>query len=179
MLILKHPLPRAVLGHGRLAMNLDFIKLASLLSNPSPRILPCLTLLVNGLISTLYSTGMCKEVFGKGENEVEIAVEKTNKFYGGRSIREKTSKTFFLNGSVDPWHALGETTPSHSLSVPVVFIKGTAHCADLYPPRDRYKLLFLFYCLFVSTKVNYYSDLPELTQARAKVVSFLKHWLQN
>eukprot|EP01127_Copromyxa_protea_P001793 TRINITY_DN11708_c0_g1_i1.p1 TRINITY_DN11708_c0_g1~~TRINITY_DN11708_c0_g1_i1.p1 ORF type:complete len:477 (-),score=110.62 TRINITY_DN11708_c0_g1_i1:102-1532(-) len=108
-------------------------------------------------ISLDYFIKMCQEAFGKSLDDVNEGVYKTNAFYGGRSVRGKTSKTFFLNGSIDPWHALGVITPSNDPSVPVAFINGTAHCADLYPPRT--------------------SDVQELTEARTRVAAFLKHWL--
>ncbi|KAK6013392.1 hypothetical protein OSTOST_21294, partial [Ostertagia ostertagi] len=40
------------------------------------------------------------------------------------------------NGSLDPWHALGKYT-SNDPSVVWYLVNGTAHCADMYPPRAQ------------------------------------------
>lgn len=81
-----------------------------------------------------------------------------NAYYGGNQI--VTSNTAFVNGDVDPWHVLGNyqnySPQSQSASV---LVKGTAHCADLYPPRS--------------------ADLPGLTQARELQKSLLAAWLEN
>ena len=54
-------------------------------------------------------------------------------------------------------HILGETTTVSGSSNAVVFIEGTAHCADLYPPRA--------------------TDLPGLTYARQVQQQFISQWL--
>jgi hypothetical protein len=79
--------------------------------------------------------------------------------FGGRNIA--TSNTFFSNGNVDPWHALGITTP-FARPMPnsdVFYIDGTAHCADLYPPSPK--------------------DVPGLTAARKRFVQLLNIWLST
>ncbi len=66
----------------------------------------------------------------------------------------QSSKIVFPNGSVDPWHILGVLDSPCPSSEPTSFMNGTAHCADLYPPRA--------------------TDLPELTATRALEVLFTK-----
>jgi len=78
-----------------------------------------------------YFLGMCRDVYGIDVNSPAKSVDYTNSYYGGRDVR--SSKIVFLNGSVDPWHALGLISDtSKPECMPVMYIKGTAHCADLY-----------------------------------------------
>lgn len=77
---------------------------------------------------------MCTDVYGPDftHDLLERGVNFTNTFYGAQGIRG--TRIVFPNGSIDPWHALGvvrqDQVSSDSL---VLLIKGTAHCADLYP----------------------------------------------
>ncbi|XP_047524948.1 putative serine protease F56F10.1 [Pieris napi] len=99
----------------------------------------------------------CIDVFGKNFNEafIKAGISWTNMDYGALAIR--ATRVIFVHGSVDPWHALGMRTTAINES-PVIYIPGTAHCADMYPARD--------------------SDLPELTRARDTIESRLAQWLQ-
>ncbi|XP_025192131.1 putative serine protease K12H4.7 [Melanaphis sacchari] len=99
---------------------------------------------------------LCKDIFGKSYN-LELltdAVERTNNMFGELNIRE--SRVLFVHGSVDPWHALGITHARTKNNV-AIFINGTAHCANMYPPAP--------------------TDPPELTQARTTIREYLKEWL--
>ena len=98
---------------------------------------------------------MCSEVFGIDPGDVASAVNRTNKFYGGRNVTG--TNIVFPNGSIDPWHALSILEDIGS-SVKAVFITGTAHCANMYPPRD--------------------ADLAALTSARAEITNIIGTWLK-
>ena len=67
----------------------------------------------------------------------------------------KLKRTVFPNGSVDPWSALGIT--SNKPGNAAIFIKGTAHCADMYPPSEN--------------------DSHELKEARIEIENYLDAWL--
>eukprot|EP01122_Echinamoeba_exundans_P011847 TRINITY_DN4844_c0_g1_i1.p1 TRINITY_DN4844_c0_g1~~TRINITY_DN4844_c0_g1_i1.p1 ORF type:complete len:489 (-),score=98.17 TRINITY_DN4844_c0_g1_i1:20-1486(-) len=110
------------------------------------------------LITLEYYTSLCRDVFGVEPVDVQLNVRRTNAFYGSRGIAQKASKIIFSNGSVDQWHALGVTS-TNSTSNLAVFITGTAHCADIYPPSP--------------------SDLPSLTAARGTIITQLKQWLSQ
>jgi len=105
-----------------------------------------------------YFLTMCKDLYGIEKTSPAISVDYTNDYYGGRDVR--TDKIVFLNGSVDPWHALGliSDTPKPE-EMPVCYIKGTAHCADLYGSSPN--------------------DLSSLTDARTKAWKYVEHWLQE
>ncbi|KPP58865.1 hypothetical protein Z043_123269, partial [Scleropages formosus] len=76
--------------------------------------------------------------------------------YLGTGYDIRTTRIVFPNGSIDPWHALGITQDINK-DLPAVFIKGTAHCANMYPAREQ--------------------DLPQLTMARDHVYLLLQKWL--
>ncbi len=65
----------------------------------------------------------------------------------------------FPNGSIDPWHALSITTQQEGSSVKALFINGTAHCANMYPPRA--------------------SDPQELKEARMDIAALVGVWLMT
>ena len=75
----------------------------------------------------------CIDVFGPefDQAHIERGIAWTNENYGGKNI--SATRVLFPNGSIDPWHALGITNhvigPEKS-----IYIEGTAHCANMYPP---------------------------------------------
>ena len=105
-----------------------------------------------------YFLGMCRDVYGIDTAKPAVSVKYTNSYYGGRDVR--SNKIVFLNGSVDPWHALGlvSDTPKPQ-DMPVYYIEGTAHCADLY-----------------GSSAN---DLKSLTDAREKAWYYVDLWLKE
>ncbi|XP_041919513.1 thymus-specific serine protease [Alosa sapidissima] len=102
-----------------------------------------------------YHLQQCSDIFNVSV-DVVAAVRDTNEQYGGYGLR--TSRVAFPNGSIDPWHALG-VTQDLSQQLPAIFIKGTAHCANMYPARAE--------------------DLPQLALARDHVYLLLQQWLKE
>lgn len=100
----------------------------------------------------------CQDIFGSRftENLVMSGIKRTNTFYGGRNL--KVTNVVFVNGDIDPWHALGITTDLSSSS-PAIYINGTAHCAIMYPASP--------------------SDPPQLLQARKQLLEIIQQWLQD
>ncbi|KAK6037562.1 hypothetical protein COOONC_24933 [Cooperia oncophora] len=82
-------------------------------------------------------TNMCRDVFGQqfDSDYISKAVRSTLDYYGG-AYGYKGTNVVIPNGSLDPWHALGKYT-STDPSVVWYLVKGTAHCADMYPPRAQ------------------------------------------
>ena len=108
------------------------------------------------LITLSSQLKMCSEVYDISPSAVKAAVEATNKLYGGKdNIPKNATNIVFPNGSIDPWHALGVLESSGSLEA--VFINGTAHCANMYPPSPQ--------------------DLPGLVKARAIITISISGWL--
>lgn len=100
----------------------------------------------------------CVDIFGPVFNrtEIEEGIKQTNTIYGALGI--EASNIVFVNGRVDPWHYLSVTTQVKS-DIPVILINGTAHCANMYPSRAE--------------------DLPQLTQARAKISDLIGTWIKS
>ncbi|XP_014233688.1 putative serine protease K12H4.7 [Trichogramma pretiosum] len=102
---------------------------------------------------------MCQDIFGpRFLHTVEIGVERTNTIYGALDLPNVISNVVFVHGSIDPWHALG-VTKSNNPEAPAIFINGTAHCANMYPPSKK--------------------DLPQLTQARKQISNYIGQWLEK
>jgi hypothetical protein len=83
-----------------------------------------------------------------------------NTVYGGLEI--DATNVIFPSGSIDPWHALGVTEDTISMSqdseIPL-FIVGTSHCADLPTPAPY--------------------DPPSLTDARGAIAAAVDGWLSS
>ncbi|CAH0716105.1 unnamed protein product, partial [Brenthis ino] len=88
------------------------------------------------------------------ETFVDEVAAWTNNAYGALNI--PTSRVVYVHGSIDPWHALGMTTTENNDS-PAIFIKGTAHCANMYPASD--------------------DDIANLIEARLEVQQYLDAWI--
>ena len=109
------------------------------------------------LISLGSQLKTCSAVYGIAASAVYNAVVATNKYYGGRdNIPKNSTNIVFPNGSIDPWHALG-VCESSSESLVAIFINGTAHCANMYPPSPQ--------------------DLPGLVKARDSIRANIQKWL--
>ncbi|KAG5677971.1 hypothetical protein PVAND_007683 [Polypedilum vanderplanki] len=108
-------------------------------------------------ISIQYFMQLCIDVFGSNFNfnSLTNAVNRTNVMYGG--LYPETTNVIYVQGSMDPWHALGLTQTNSIQPQPTIYIDGTSHCADVYPPSKK--------------------DPPELTAARVKIVKFLSKLL--
>ncbi|KAM6987643.1 thymus-specific serine protease [Tautogolabrus adspersus] len=104
----------------------------------------------------VFHVQQCADFYNVSAEQVAEAVAQTNEYYGSYGI--SSSRIVFPNGSIDPWHALGITQETKS-DLPAVFIKGTAHCANMYPARAE--------------------DLSQLTLARDHVFLLLQQWLKE
>ncbi|CAK4635011.1 unnamed protein product [Aphanomyces euteiches] len=80
------------------------------------------------LNATYYE--MCKQGYDITDTEARVA--NALKFYGGLQV--DVADVVWPGGTIDPWSALGftnTTTPVNPRS-DVVYIEGTAHCADMF-----------------------------------------------
>jgi len=88
------------------------------------------------LVPLTFWTNMCADL-GWTWN---VRINETNDNYGGN--HPGGTKILFVNGSLDPWHALSVTQDlSHSKKA--LLIEGTAHCANMFPesPTDPPSLI--------------------------------------
>lgn len=100
----------------------------------------------------------CTDVYGKkfDDKTLDRAVYRTNTNYG--ALNPSTTNVLYVHGSIDPWHRLG-LTESNDINTPTIFIEGTAHCANMYEPKD--------------------DDFPQLKNARVQINSFIGRLLQQ
>ncbi|BFU20041.1 serine carboxypeptidase (S28) family protein [Entamoeba histolytica HM-3:IMSS] len=78
---------------------------------------------------------LCKDIFNVDKQRLDRRVYHTNLMYGG--YKPKATNVAYTSGSTDPWSPLAkhETLPS-DINCYASYIKGTAHCADLYAEKD-------------------------------------------
>lgn len=101
-----------------------------------------------------FSLDQCRDAFGLIDPP---RISATNHIYGGRNLPAwGPSNILFVNGNIDPWHALS-ITKSISPSLTTVFINGTAHCANVLPAHEN--------------------DPPSLVQARKDIQAQIDQWL--
>ncbi len=111
------------------------------------------------LVTLDLSTDICLKVYDIPAKTVNQSIYNTNAYYGGRdNITKNATNIVFPNGSIDPWHALGVLS-NITESLTAIFIEGTAHCANMYPPRDQ--------------------DVPGLVDARKSIVQLIGEWLKG
>ena len=111
------------------------------------------------LYMTLESnTRQCSDLFGPAFAALVSAerVANTNALLGG-AAHFGGSRVIFVNGDVDPWHALSKLETAPGLLA--VVIDGTAHCRNMSPSRP--------------------TDPPALTEARLRIAAQLVVWLAD
>ncbi|XP_034232342.1 putative serine protease K12H4.7 [Thrips palmi] len=83
-----------------------------------------------------YSYQTCKDLFGDDFDEKLItgAVERSNLVFGDRS--PDVTNVLYINGNVDPWHALGILRNVSATKAPAFVVDGGSHCADMDYPDD-------------------------------------------
>ncbi|VDK17704.1 unnamed protein product [Anisakis simplex] len=138
---------------------------------------------------TLFFIDTCRDAFGPTFTPkfVYEANKKSHNYYGGVeyyhvryyplltiSYQIQGTNVLFTNGNIDPWHALSKYDGTGSVttvlmngsiemeterSVDVCVFVGTAHCADMYPPRKE--------------------DAPDLAPTRALIEKKIGEWLSE
>eukprot|EP01101_Sappina_pedata_P013183 TRINITY_DN9464_c0_g1_i2.p1 TRINITY_DN9464_c0_g1~~TRINITY_DN9464_c0_g1_i2.p1 ORF type:complete len:484 (-),score=146.34 TRINITY_DN9464_c0_g1_i2:76-1527(-) len=82
-----------------------------------------------------YSLQMCKDSFDIDFDTASL-IDQTNVIYGGRNLVDGPTNILFVNGNIDPWHALSVTS-NIAPGIQTILINGTAHCADMKHPTAR------------------------------------------
>lgn len=86
------------------------------------------------LTTARVASEICARVFNISEGPDVLS---TNVDYGGLGITAENIT--FPSGTIDPWHVLAvqNATRLASRRLTSVFIRGTAHCADMYHPSSN------------------------------------------
>ncbi|KXN68794.1 peptidase S28 [Conidiobolus coronatus NRRL 28638] len=103
-----------------------------------------------------YDTYCSDDIFGK-----KIGPAKTN-FINSRfkALNSFTARTIWVNGDLDPWHALSVTnTQNSTLDRPIYLIEGGSHASDLNPDEP--------------------TDSVSLTDTRKKIRADISRWLKQ
>ncbi|XP_063168657.1 thymus-specific serine protease [Candoia aspera] len=106
------------------------------------------------LMNLTFQLDICGQVFNISSRDVGEAVTFTNDYYG--ADHPKASRVLFVNGDIDPWHALS-VLKNESISELAILINGTAHCANMYTSQP--------------------TDPLPLVQARQQISFWLDKWL--
>ncbi|KAK3907645.1 Putative serine protease K12H4.7 [Frankliniella fusca] len=101
-----------------------------------------------------FSYQMCKDFFGDAYDEtvVAAAIERSNLVFGDR--KPDVTNVIFVNGNIDPWHALGIVS-NISDQAPAILVDGGSHCADMNAPNPTY-------------------DTSDITNAHQKIHEFVR-----
>lgn len=85
------------------------------------------------LFPLAFSLKICNDVFGTSysQQDFQDRIDWSNTYYG--DLNFAGSNTFFIHGTIDPWHALGITEDVGPTN-PADLITGTAHCANMRMP---------------------------------------------
>jgi len=102
------------------------------------------------LVPISYYTDQCRDIFGF---DWEPRINETNTHYG--ALNPETTNVVFVNGDIDPWHSLSVLESSGGIQA--ILIDGTAHCADMLPPRA--------------------DDPPSLSKAQKQIGEIIHDWL--
>jgi len=110
------------------------------------------------IIPVRFFEYMCSDIFGPKFDLklINHGVKDTNTYYGGTDI--EVTNTVFVHGSIDPWHAMG-ITKTNKRGMEAIYIEGTAHCANMYPPSQH--------------------DSPQLTKARQRIGQLIAQWVKQ
>jgi len=106
------------------------------------------------LVPLSYYTDMCTVAFGF---EFLPDTNSTNAYYGGKNPKGATN-ILFVNGSLDPWHALSVVKDIDN-TLKAIYIEGTAHCANMLPATA--------------------ADPPGLAKAQAQISNHIGMWLKK
>merc|ERR1711962_718096 len=100
----------------------------------------------------------CQDAFGDyfTHERMEKNVEASNIEYGG--ITPDVHNVVFVQGTVDPWHAMGVLDDLREDAVSIV-ITGTSHCADMYGDKEK--------------------DSQDLVMARKRIGELVAHCVQQ
>ncbi|XP_015277190.1 PREDICTED: thymus-specific serine protease, partial [Gekko japonicus] len=113
------------------------------------------TCIFSRLMSLLPELDTCQEIFNVSRERVQEAVTFTNEYYG--ADHPKASRVLFVNGDIDPWHALS-VLKNQSRSELALLINGTSHCANMMSSSP--------------------TDPLPLVQARKRISAQVGEWLE-
>uniref|UniRef100_A0A673AZP9 Thymus-specific serine protease n=1 Tax=Sphaeramia orbicularis TaxID=375764 RepID=A0A673AZP9_9TELE len=90
----------------------------------------------SGMLTLQADTELCPVLFGISQHSLPRRIAFTNSYYG--EDNPHTHRVLYVNGGVDPWKALSvmEDRTECGDESQLIFIKDTAHCADMMHKRN-------------------------------------------
>jgi serine protease 16 len=76
------------------------------------------------------NTLLCQQLFGLNADNVEDRIAFSNDYYGGNT--PDASRIIFVNGDIDPWHALSVLESDKEQDITAILIHGGSHCQNMY-----------------------------------------------
>ncbi|XP_035809242.2 thymus-specific serine protease isoform X2 [Amphiprion ocellaris] len=113
----------------------------------------------SGMVTLQTQTKLCTMVFGVSQHSLPARIAFTNNYYGGDNPH--THRVLYVNGGVDPWKELSvvQDRTEEGEEAQTVFIKDTAHCADMASRR--------------------FTDRCSLRKARQEIEKHVARWLET
>ncbi|XP_051253528.1 thymus-specific serine protease isoform X1 [Dicentrarchus labrax] len=112
----------------------------------------------SGMVTLQTETEVCPIVFGISQHSLPGRIAFTNTYYGGNNPH--THRVLYVNGGIDPWKELSvvEDRTRDGGEAQTIFIKDTAHCADMMSGRA--------------------TDRCSLKKAREEIEKHVSNWLK-
>eukprot|EP01135_Chromosphaera_perkinsii_P004902 Nk52_evm7s304 gene=Nk52_evmTU7s304 len=83
-----------------------------------------------------YSDEICRQAYGGKDFDTKKLIDETNAFYGGRDLKQ--SNILFVNGKIDPWHALSVVDESHlHENQDFILLEDTSHCETMHKVSEE------------------------------------------
>ncbi|CAI5694520.1 thymus-specific serine protease [Oreochromis niloticus] len=113
----------------------------------------------SGMLTLQDQTKLCTTLFGISQHSLPARIAFTNTYYGGDNPH--THSILYVNGGIDPWKTLSvvQDGTEEGEEAQTVFIKDTAHCADMSSRRV--------------------TDRSSLTKARQEIEKHVSNWLKT
>jgi serine protease 16 len=103
-----------------------------------------------------YYTNLCRDVFGFASYEVNKRIQFSNDYYGGNYTQG--SRILFVNGEIDPWHALSVQKDLQDDQTSILIPDGS-HCQNMYSSSSE--------------------DSEFMKKAKSKIEAKVAEWLRN
>lgn len=103
-----------------------------------------------------YYTSLCRDVFGFASHDVSKRIQFSNDYYGGNYTQG--SRILFVNGEIDPWHALSVQKDLQDDQTSILIPDGS-HCQNMYASSSE--------------------DSEFMKKAKLKIETKVAEWIRN
>ena len=106
-----------------------------------------------------FFTKQCADIYGPEFDDIFVdhSIKNSNVYYGG--LKYNGTNVIFVNGKIDPWHAMSFFTQKPNPSTEIIYLQETAHCADMRSSRP--------------------TDSLEMQSARSQISTIIENWIHG